>query len=225
MDLTNKTVGVTGASGMLGPYLCRALLAAGARVRGIVRNPTKADIFRTLNQLSAEAGSSDSVVVYYAGHGYSLEKNLAGYWLPADAPVKDPTRWISNSDIAKVLAGVRSRQMVVISDSCYSGAFAREGMASVGRNVPAEEILTKRSVVVMSSGGDEPVADEGKEGHSVFAWNLMNAMDSVGNWRPGTTVFNDVQVGVRKEFPQTPRYGSVTSAGHQPGGDYLFETR
>jgi hypothetical protein len=59
----------------------------------------------------------------------------------------------------------------------------------------------------------------------VFAWNLMKAMDSVSNWRPGTTVFTDVQLGVRKEFPQTPKYGSVTSAGHQPGGDYLFESR
>jgi nucleoside-diphosphate-sugar epimerase len=42
MDLQNKTVAVTGASGMLGVYLCRALLAAGARVRGVVRNPDKA---------------------------------------------------------------------------------------------------------------------------------------------------------------------------------------
>lgn len=42
MQLQNKTVAVTGASGMLGVYLCRALLAAGARVRGVVRNPDKA---------------------------------------------------------------------------------------------------------------------------------------------------------------------------------------
>ncbi len=42
MDLTNKTIAVTGASGMLGPYLCRALIASGAKVRGVVRNPRKA---------------------------------------------------------------------------------------------------------------------------------------------------------------------------------------
>jgi hypothetical protein len=196
----------------------------GYEVR-VVRNPTKADIFRTLNQLSTEVQSSDSVVVYYAGHGYSLAKNPAGYWLPADAPVSDPTRWISNSDIAKLLAGLRSKQMAVISDSCYSGAFAREGMGSVGRDVTAEDVLTKRSVIVMSSGGDEPVADEGKDGHSVFAYNLMKAIGTVENWRPGSTVFNEVQLGVKKDFPQTPRYGSVTAAGHQQGGDYLFELR
>ena len=37
MDLTKAKVGVTGASGMLGVYLCRSLLAAGAKVRGVTR--------------------------------------------------------------------------------------------------------------------------------------------------------------------------------------------
>lgn len=42
MDLKGKSVAVTGASGMIGVYLCRSLLAAGARVIGVVRNPAKA---------------------------------------------------------------------------------------------------------------------------------------------------------------------------------------
>ncbi|MFN3713708.1 MAG: NAD-dependent epimerase/dehydratase family protein [Alcanivoracaceae bacterium] len=42
MNLHGKTVAVTGASGMIGVYLCRSLLAAGARVIGVVRNPAKA---------------------------------------------------------------------------------------------------------------------------------------------------------------------------------------
>jgi nucleoside-diphosphate-sugar epimerase len=42
MELQNRTVAVTGATGMLGSYLCRALLREGARVVGVVRNPDKA---------------------------------------------------------------------------------------------------------------------------------------------------------------------------------------
>lgn len=41
-DLKGKTVAVTGASGMIGVYLCRSLLRAGAHVVGVVRNPAKA---------------------------------------------------------------------------------------------------------------------------------------------------------------------------------------
>nr|WP_307727709.1 YDG domain-containing protein [Massilia sp. MS-15] len=196
----------------------------GYEVR-VLHNPGKAEMIRALNALATEVGSEDSVVVYYAGHGYSLEKNGAGYWLPSDAAASDPRQWISNSDVAKILSGIRSRQMALISDSCYSGAFAREGMANVGRNVNADDVLSKRSVVVLSSGGDEPVPDEGRGNHSIFAWNLMQVVGSVANWKPGSTVFEGVQEAVRKEFPQTPQYGALTAAGHQTGGDYLFEFR
>jgi dihydroflavonol-4-reductase len=41
-NLQGKTVAVTGASGMIGAYLCRSLLAAGAHVVGVVRTPSKA---------------------------------------------------------------------------------------------------------------------------------------------------------------------------------------
>ncbi|RMF16008.1 MAG: NAD(P)-dependent oxidoreductase [Candidatus Dadabacteria bacterium] len=42
MDLKDKTIAVTGASGMIGVYICRELLRRGARVIGVVRNPDKA---------------------------------------------------------------------------------------------------------------------------------------------------------------------------------------
>ncbi len=42
MLLKGKTIAVTGASGMIGVYLCRSLLREGAKVIGVVRNPEKA---------------------------------------------------------------------------------------------------------------------------------------------------------------------------------------
>ena len=199
----------------------------GYEVR-VVHNPDKAEIVRVLNGLAAEAGSADSVVVYYAGHGYSMENNGAGYWLGADARVTDPKTWISNGDIAHLLSGIRSKQVALISDSCYSGAFTRDGVGAIGKNVMAatvDNVLAKRSVVVLSSGGDEPVPDEGKNGHSIFTWNLIQVIGSVQDWKPGSTIFSSVRANVRKEFPQTPKYGSLTAAGHQAGGEYLFESR
>ncbi|MET0980525.1 MAG: YDG domain-containing protein [Telluria sp.] len=196
----------------------------GYEVR-VLRNPGKAEIIRTLNALAAEVDAPDSVVIFFAGHGHSLEKGGAGYWLASDAAVANPQDWISNSDIARLLSNVRASQVTLISDSCYSGLFAREGLGAVGQNVTVDQVLAKRSVVVLSAGGDEPVPDEGKAGHSIFTWHLIQVMKSVSSWTPGSRIFTDVQARVRKELPQTPRYSSVTAAGHQAGGDYLFELR
>ena len=62
MDIQGKTIAVTGASGMIGIYICRSLLRAGAKVVGVVRNPAKAAFlaeegveFRTADLADVEA--------------------------------------------------------------------------------------------------------------------------------------------------------------------------
>lgn len=193
----------------------------------VVKNPTKADVVRTLNQLSTEMRANDSVIIYYAGHGYRNDKMGGGYWIPSDASPSDPTTWISNTDVSSMMSDISAKQMVMIADSCYSGTFAEQKLGVSGRapQVQPDQVLARRSVIVMSSGGDEPVADEGKEGHSIFAWDLMQALRNVDNWQPGTSIFEQVKREVTKSFPQTPQYGAIKSAGHQAGGEYLFEFR
>ncbi len=192
----------------------------------IVRNPKKTEIFRVLSQLALEMRKGDSVIVYYAGHGHMIEKTGIGYWLPGDASATDPSNWISNKDVSRLLSSIPAKQVAMISDSCYSGTFTKEQSVRVASGVKAADVLSKRSVVTMSSGGEEPVADGGRRGHSVFAVNLMQSLASVSKWQPGSNVFQAVQREVTKsKFPQTPQYGASTSAGHQTGGDYLFETR
>jgi hypothetical protein len=86
-------------------------------------------------------------------------------------------------------------------------------------------LLTRKTVVVMSSGGNEPVFDAGKNGHSPFAYNLLEQLGQVRDWRAGGHVFERVRFAVARELPQRPQYGASSSAGHQRGGDYLFEQR
>ncbi len=191
----------------------------------IVRNPTKADLVRTLNQLSAEVSARDSVMIYYAGHGEQTASGV-GYWLPTDASAKNPTNWISNIDVSKMLASVTAKQVVMISDSCYAGAFAGEKEVGLsGKEINPDEVLARRSVVIMTSGGNEPVADGSSFGHSFFAWQLARRLLEVENWRAGTHIFEQIRRDVLDVLWQEPQYGAAPSAGHQQGGDYLFEFR
>lgn len=69
MELKNQTIAVTGATGMLGVYLCRALLAAGARVVGVVRNPEKATFLRAEGVLFRKADLLDRAALTEAFRG------------------------------------------------------------------------------------------------------------------------------------------------------------
>jgi hypothetical protein len=189
-------------------------------------NADKATIVRELNRLILETGPDDSVTVFYAGHGQLIEKTGRGYWIPSKASADNPAEWISNSDIARTLEAIAARQVLLVSDSCYSGTLTREAKVEKSEVLsdPAA-VLAKRAVTVLSSGGEEPVADAGKDGHSVFAWHFMRSLQTVKDWSGGVNVYEQLADAVQQDFPQEPQYGAATAAGHERGADFLFEVR
>jgi filamentous hemagglutinin family protein len=192
----------------------------------MVRNGSKAAILRAFNELAAAVSPSDSVAIYYAGHGELVEKIGLGFWQPSDADASRPETWISNTDIGKLLGQLGASQVVLVSDSCFSGSLVSDERIRAGGAVPdAASLLSRRAAVVMSSGGNEPVFDSGKNGHSTFAWSFMRAIEKVATWRPGSNVFEQVRFAVAREIPQRPQYGASRLGGHESGADYVFEQR
>jgi len=153
-------------------------------------NADKATIIREFNRLILETGANDSVTVFYAGHGQLVEKTGRGYWIPAKASADNPAEWISNTDIGRALEAISARQLLLVSDSCYSGTLTREAKVEKSEVLsdPAA-VLAKRSVTVLSSGGEEPVADAGKDGHSVFAWHFLRTLETVKAVSEGVDVY------------------------------------
>ena len=189
-----------------------------------LRDASKSDIIHAINRIAEEAGTEDSVLLFYAGHGYLIEDTRQGYWIPVDASEKTATHWISNSDISQLLLAIGARQVMLISDSCFSGSLTREQKMSTNETTLSAQIYAQRAVVAMSSGDEEPVSDDGREGHSIFAWHLLNTLRTVNGATNGHGVFLHVQKAVQQDYPQEPQYGGVMSAGHINGGDYLFDT-
>jgi hypothetical protein len=191
----------------------------------VLHDAGKAQIVEAMNQIAEEAKPEDSVLLFYAGHGYLMEDTKMGFWIPVDASEKTAANWISNTDIAKLLQAIGSRQVILVSDSCFSGSLTREQKLTSSFVSKADEILRRRAVLALSSGDEEPVSDAGKGGHSIFAWHLIRSLESVGDAAVGFQVYRSVHDGVVKDYPQTPQYGAVFSAGHMSGGEYLFDTR
>ena len=192
----------------------------------VLENPDRATIFKVLNQLTAEVGPADSVVLYYAGHGELVEKTGQGYWQATDADATRPETWIANADIDGLLKQLPASQSAMISDSCFSGGLVTgDRIRGTSATQDPGALLSRRAAGVMTSGGNEPVFDSGKDGHSPFAYSLMQSLAQVNNWRPGSTLFEQVRFAVARQLPQRPQYGASRTGGHEAGADYLFEQR
>jgi hypothetical protein len=188
----------------------------------VVKNGTRKETIDSLNDLIRNTGPDDSVLVMYAGHGYLDEKTKAGYWIPTDANAFKPDQWISNDSIARALNNIPAKQVMLVSDSCYSGSLTKEGKQTETIAINRDQTLTRRSVLAMSSGGEEPVSDEGFDDHSIFAWNLIQSLKTMTNETSGQRLHAMIKEAVTKDFPQVPQYGTVVSAGHTEGGEYLL---
>jgi uncharacterized caspase-like protein len=192
----------------------------------VLENATRATLVGALNRLALTMAPQDSVVVYYAGHGEVVEATGQGYWLLSDSSAKDPTTWLANSDINRLIGQIGAHQVALVSDSCYSGTLATGDRIRAKSLAPnPQDVLSRKTVVVMTSGGNEPVFDEGRDGHSLFAWNLLNVLGKVDQWQPGGNVFERIRFEVARALPQRPQYSFSRSGGNLPGGDFLYEYR
>lgn len=192
-----------------------------------VDNATRKILIKSLNKLIHATKPDDSLIIYYAGHGHIHPGSSMGYWLPSDANVENPSLWISNADLARFMKNMAARQILLVSDSCFSGGLTRESeVQGTGKpELTRDAILKRRSVVVMSSGGEEPVMDSVDGGNSPFTGSLISVLKEL---KPGSEIrvkalLPKIRASVTAKHKQTPYYGTVLSAGHVTGGDYLFE--
>jgi len=203
----------------------------------LLLNPGRKDIMLALNQYH-QLPANSNLLIYYAGHGQSDQKAKKAYWLPADAdPVVD-VNWISAGTISEEISRIPAQHVLVISDSCYSGELTRD--VSLLRGLPSliitprereayfSRMLESPSRTLMASGRDEPVADDGSEGHSRFAYVLLASLQQIDDdkFTAAYLFENFVQqaVGGGTGSVQVPQYSPILNSGHQ-WGDFVFSRK
>ncbi|MDW8479743.1 MAG: caspase family protein [Xanthomonadales bacterium] len=82
-------------------------------------------ILSAINDFRERLGEEDNLLIYFAGHGEVDPVGRQGYWLPVDARPELPLSWISNTAISDMLNTMRTRHVLVVADSCYSGAMTQ----------------------------------------------------------------------------------------------------
>ena len=186
-------------------------------------------ILSTLYQLRERLTEKDNLLIYYAGHGDLDRANDRGYWLPVDAEPDNPSNWISNNAVTDIINTLVSKHIFVVADSCYSGTLSRTAIPQVDVNLSDELrkqwlrlMMKSRSRTVLTSGGLEPVLDEGADGHSVFAQAFVAALTNNRDIMQGYSLYRKVvdvvtQRAARLGVNQVPEYAPIKHSGHETG--------
>ncbi len=191
----------------------------------LMRNASRADILRALNDFRAELTEADNLLIYYAGHGYLDRATQTGFWQPVDAEMYDDLNWIANEDLTRRINAMTANHVMVIADSCYSGTLVRAAETELPtggeRDAWLRRMVEKRSRTAMVSGGLEPVSDAGTDEHSVFAHAFLTALEENAIALDGQSLFRIISRPVIVNAEQTPQYSDIRRAGHE-GGEFIF---
>jgi len=188
---------------------------------------TEKNIIRKFRHLAGALSEEDSLLVFYAGHGYLDPITKEGSWIPVESGIQDPSAWISNHDIKNYLKidAIRAKHILLISDSCFSGDFFR---GHRGRLAEVTDALIRKSYTLNSrqaitSGGLEPVSDTGFGGNSVFSYFLLQALKENRNpFLIPSAIFPRIKAGVAENAEQFPQFGTLKDTGGSQGGEMVL---
>jgi len=201
----------------------------------LLTNPTRYQVMTALSAYHSKLTEQDNFLLYFAGHGTLIEGGaiVRGQWLPSDAEKNSPANWLSSVEITDHVSILPAKQVLVIADSCYSGALTRSAMGRIesGTSDQARQhwlklMATKRSRTVLTSGGLAPVLDSGEGKHSVFAKALLDVLNTNNDVLETQRLYREVAARValaaeRYRFEQVPEYAPIQHAGHE-AGDFFF---
>jgi uncharacterized caspase-like protein len=187
----------------------------------LMENAGRSDLIDIFDEYRETLKERDNLLIYYAGHGWLDEETGRGDWLPVDARPNRRSNWISNATITDTLMSLQAKHVMVVADSCYSGTLTRGAGAKLRTADYWKKMVTKRTRVIMTSGGLEPVADSGGGTHSPFAKAFIDTLQANDAIMDGTQLFTKMRRPVMVAAEQTPQYSDARSAGHD-GGDFLF---
>lgn len=199
----------------------------------LLLDATRYDLLKALNEYRKTLTEKDNLLIYYAGHGTLEKVTERGFWLPVDAELENTANWVSNQDITDLLRIISAAHVMVIADSCYSGALTRSSVARLEAGMTPEKkaewiklMLKAKSRMALTSGGLNPVLDGGGGGHSVFAKALIQALERNRGILESFRLYTEVSALVadaarEQDFHQVPEFSPIRHAGHE-AGEFFF---
>lgn len=144
-------------------------------------NATKTAIVETLKNAAANLGQNDTLALYLAGHGVAI--NGEWYFLPYETTLQDDwnvykTFGISASEIQALLANIPAQKILVMLDSCHSGASidSFRNLQNTQRHFGRAISKSVGLVFLAATTKDQEAAELADLGHGLFTYVVTNGM-------------------------------------------------
>ena len=138
------------------------------------------------NWLAKSASESDTVILFFSGHGIFEREFAESYLLGYDSDPKDPyTSALSVSELREALkTRVRTRRVLVLIDAVRRDFFDPEATDATSFARAFSDLAASRvgaSVMIASGPGEFSREGQRWEGHGVFSKHLIEALSSSGD--------------------------------------------
>ncbi len=134
------------------------------------------------DQLPADVGEQDQVVIFFAGHGETRKYgagNTMGYLLPVDAEANALSGTAIDMGLIQSLAqALPAKQILFLIDSCYGG-IAGQRFRSLSPTAESYLKLITREKgrqLLTAGGADQQAVESPTWGHSAFTYYLLEGL-------------------------------------------------
>ncbi len=197
----------------------------------LLEDATKGQIMTTLHNVARILTEEDSLLIYYAGHG-EFEADAPGraYWLGVDANQDTRDGYLETEQIRSKIKQMRAKHVLLVADSCFSGAITHAKTTTVGRGINEQRfriLWDKRARLVLASGQLTPVVDNaGDRNHSLFATYFIQILRQNNFVMSGEMLSHELNARIQPaatklNLNQKPTYSALHDADHK-SGDFFF---
>ena len=159
--------------------------------------------------LSKQIKTNDVFVLYLAGHGITLDGRY--HFLPVDFRYynEDSVREkaVNQDHLQEWMGCVKAQKSLVLLDTCNSGSYVQAQVVARGlaEKTAIDKLTRATGRATIAGSSNSQVAFEGYEGHGVFTYVLLEALQQAdtryGN-RDGVTSTGEIASYVNEQVPE-----------------------
>ena len=144
---------------------------------------TKQNILKSFSEITKNAKSNDRVLVFFAGHGETMDLpggGEKGYLIPVGGDAEELyLTSIPMDELREIALMSEAKHMLYLIDACYGGiaAVGSRGLEPEKTSDFINKVTKFQSRQVITAGGrGEKVIEKPEWGHSAFTLNLIRGL-------------------------------------------------